>query len=314
MPLDPRRTAFVFPGQGSQIVGMGRGLAESKPEAAAAFREADEILGLPLSRICFEGPAGDLDQTEITQPALFTHSIAVLRALQKRHPDLRPACSAGHSLGELSALVAAGSLSFPDGLRLVRARGLAMRDAGAKSAGGMAAVLGLDVEVVEAACRKAASGGAVVQVANDNCPGQVVISGDETGLSAALAVLEARGARKLVRLAVSIAAHSALMGAAEMAFGRALDAAAWSDPQVVIWGNVSATPLRTREEIRADLAAQLTSRVRWTESVRGMIASGITHFIELGPGSVLTGLLRRIDKTATGIPLGDPASFSQLET
>jgi [acyl-carrier-protein] S-malonyltransferase len=211
--------------------------------------------------------------------------------------------------------VAAGSLSFPDGLRLVRARGLAMKAAGAMRPGGMAAVLGLDVEVVEAVCREAASaGGAIVQVANDNCPGQVVISGDETGLSAALAGLETRGARKLVRLAVSIAAHSALMGAAEEDFRRALDAAAWSDPQVVIWGNVSASPLRTRGEIRADLAAQLTSRVRWTESVRGMTASGITHFIELGPGAVLTGLLRRIDRTATGLALGDPESFAQLET
>lgn len=294
---------------------MGRSLAENEPVAAAAFREADETLGLPLSQICFQGPAADLDQTEITQPALFTHSVAVLRVLQERNPDLRPACSAGHSLGELSALVAAGSISFPDGLRLVRARGLAMKEAGAKHPGGMAAVLGLDVDVVEAVCREATSaGGAVVQVANDNCPGQVVISGDETGLSAALAGLETRGARKLVRLAVSIAAHSALMGAAEESFRRALDAAAWSDPQVVIWGNVSASPLQTREEIRADLAAQLTSRVRWTESVRGMIASGITHFIELGPGTVLTGLLRRIDRAATGLALGDPESFSQLET
>jgi [acyl-carrier-protein] S-malonyltransferase len=294
---------------------MGRSLAEHEPGAAAVFREADETLGLPLSRICFEGPAGDLNQTEITQPALFTHSVAVLRALQQRNPDLRPACSAGHSLGELSALVAAGSLSFTDGLRLVRARGLAMKEAGAIHPGGMAAVLGLDVEVVEAVCQEASSAsGAIVQVANDNCPGQVVISGDETGLSAALAGLEIRGARKLVRLAVSIAAHSALMGAAEDSFRRALDAAAWSDPQVAIWGNVSASPLQTRGEIRADLAAQLTSRVRWTESVRGMIASGITLFLELGPGTVLTGLLRRIDRAATGLALGDPESFSQLDT
>jgi [acyl-carrier-protein] S-malonyltransferase len=313
MTLDPSRTAFVFPGQGSQTVGMGRALSESESEAAAVFQQADQILGLPLSRICFEGPASELDQTHITQPALFTHSTAVLHVLQKRFPELSPACAAGHSLGQFSALVAAGSLSFADGLRLVRARGLAMKRAGERSRGGMAAVLGLEVEAVEAACRQASeSTGAVVQVANDNCPGQVVISGAEAGLAAAVPLLEQAGARKVVRLAVSIAAHSALMQAAQEEFQRALDAADLFAPRLPVWGNVSAAPLRTREQIQADLAAQLTSRVRWTETIRGLVTAGITHFIELGPGDVLTGLLRRIERSATGIPVGDPPGLARL--
>lgn len=313
MTLDPSRTAFVFPGQGSQTVGMGRALSQSEAEAAAVFREADEALGLPLSRLCFEGPAADLDQTDVTQPALFTHSTAVLRVLQKRHPKLSPACAAGHSLGQFSALVAAGSLSFADGLRLVRARGLAMKRAGEASRGGMAAVLGLAVEAVGAACHEAAQvSGAVVQVANDNCPGQVVISGAEAGLAAALPLLEQAGARKVVRLAVSIAAHSALMQPAQDEFQRALDAADISAPRLPVWGNVSAAPLRTRDEVRADLAAQLTSRVRWTESVRGMLDAGVGAFVELGPGNVLTGLLRRIDRAASGWAVGDPEALAQL--
>ena len=313
MTLDPSRTAFIFPGQGSQTVGMGRALAEAEAEAAAVFQQGDRILGLPLSRICFEGPAVELDQTDITQPALFTHSTAVLRVLQKRLPELSPACAAGHSLGQFSALVAAGSLSFADGLRLVRARGLAMKRAGEMSRGGMAAVLGLEVEAVEAACRQAAeSTGAVVQVANDNCPGQVVISGAEAGLAAAVPLLEQAGARKVVRLAVSIAAHSALMQAAQEEFQRALDAADLSAPRLPVWGNVSAAPLRTREQIHADVAAQLTSRVRWTETIRGLVTAGITNFIELGPGDVLTGLLRRIERSATGIPVGDPPGLARL--
>lgn len=313
MTLDPSRTAFVFPGQGSQAVGMGRSLAQSEAEAAAVFQEADRILGLPLSRICFEGPAVELDQTDITQPALFTHSTAVLRVLQQRLPGLTPACAAGHSLGQFSALVAAGSLSFADGLRLVRARGLAMKHAGERSRGGMTAVLGLEVDAVAEACRQAAQlTGAVVQVANDNCPGQVVISGAEAGLAAAVPLLEQAGARKVVRLAVSIAAHSALMQPAQEEFQRALDAADLSAPRLPVWGNVSAAPLRTPDEVRADLAAQLTSQVRWTESIRGMVDSGIRQFAELGPGNVLTGLLRRIDRAVSGYPVGDTEGLDQL--
>jgi [acyl-carrier-protein] S-malonyltransferase len=178
----------------------------------------------------------------------------------------------------------------------------------------MAAVLGLDVEAVAEACLEAsADSGSVVQIANDNCPGQVVISGEEAGLAAALALLKARGARKLVRLAVSIAAHSPLMQAAQEDFQRALDAATVSPPQLPVWGNVSAAPLHTLEQVRGDLAAQLTSPVRWAESVRGMIASGITLFAELGSGDVLTSLLRRIDRAATGLAVGDPTGLAQLE-
>ncbi|MEW6567085.1 MAG: ACP S-malonyltransferase [Chloroflexota bacterium] len=312
MVLDPQTTAFVFPGQGSQVVGMGRALAESDSQAAAVFRQAEHILETPLSQICWQGPADVLNDTLNTQPALLTHSVAVLRALQARFPSLRAAFAAGHSLGEFSALVAAGAISFADALRLVRARGQAMRSAGECSPGGMAAVLGLEASEVEQVCLSVAGAGGTVQVANDNCPGQVVISGDETALRQAIAELERHGAKRVVRLAVSIAAHSPLMHSAQDEFNRALDAAPIRDPEIPVVGNVSAAPLQTAAQIRADLNAQLTSQVRWADSIRRMVASGVRTFLELGSGSVLTGLLRRIDPATRGIALDAPESFQLL--
>jgi [acyl-carrier-protein] S-malonyltransferase len=306
-------TALLFPGQGSQSVGMGKELAAAEPLAAETFRQADELLGLPLSRLCFEGPASDLDRTDITQPALLTHSVAVQRVLEHRFPHLRYIAAAGHSLGEFSALVAAGSLSFEEGLRLVRERGLAMKRAGELHPGGMAAVLGLEVAQVEQACQHAADQtGSVVQIANDNSPGQIVISGEEAALAVAVEQCRSMGAKKTVRLAVSIAAHSALMDHAQAHFTTALAGARIRAPRLAVFGNVSAAPLRSEADVRIDLSAQLTSRVRWTESVRAMIAAGATRFLELGPGSVLTGLLRRIDREASGAAVGDPHALAQL--
>lgn len=314
MTIDPRRTGLLFPGQGSQAVGMGHPLAHSEAVAAQTFSEADAILGFPLSRICWEGPPETLHDTEYTQPALLTHSVAVLRTLHKHRPDFVPACTAGHSLGEFSALVACGALSFAEALRLVRARGLAMKQAGEQTPGGMAAVLGMDTPQVEAICRQTARAlGGVVQVANDNCPGQVVISGDERCLTAAMQALRISGARKLIRLAVSIASHSPLMTAAQSAFAPIVDQAPFGDPAMPVIGNVTASPLRTAAEIRADVRAQLTSPVRWTESIRAMVLMEVDTFLELGSGSVLTGLVRRIEPEARAHALDSLESLAVLE-
>lgn len=312
-PANPS-IAFLFPGQGSQRLGMGRALAQSEPQAAVIFQKADEQLGFALSRICWEGPGEALNETANTQPALLTHSVAVLQALAIRFPDLRPTFVAGHSLGELSALVAAGALSFEEALHLVRERGLAMQKAGQMHPGGMAAVLGLDLAQVEEACHAAsdqAEGG--VWVANDNCPGQIVISGDEGAVAIAEELLSARGARKVVRLAVSIAAHSPLMIPAQLIFNEVLNTADVRDPQIPVIGNVSAAPLDYRTAVIRDLSAQLTERVRWSESIRAMRAAGVETFLEIGSGNVLCGLLRRIDRSAKSLALDAPDTFASLE-
>ncbi|HMK08114.1 MAG TPA: ACP S-malonyltransferase [Anaerolineales bacterium] len=310
MPPDPLHTAFLFPGQGSQKVGMGKELSEADASARAVFAEADDILGFPLSRFCWQGPAEELNETDVTQPALLTHSVAVLRALQARRPGWVPGAVAGHSLGEFSALVAAGALEFAAALRLVRERGRLMKEAGRRQPGGMAAILGLDVEAVESVCRAVeAETGRTVQVANDNCPGQIVISGDEAALATALERLSAAGAKRAIRLAVSIAAHSALMAPALESFAGAVDGAAIVDPRLPVVGNVGAAPLRTAVEIRADVKAQLTARVRWTESVRRMIGDGVQAFAEVGTGDVLIGLIRRIDRSPALMALDAPATL-----
>jgi len=313
MAPHPQTTAFLFPGQGSQQVGMGKQLAQRFAQAAEAFAEADEILGFHLSRLCWEGPAEALDDTANTQPALLTHSIAVLRTLQAEHPQIRPVLTAGHSMGEYSALVCAGSLDFPDALRLVRARGEAMKLAGGLGPGGMAAVLGMEAEVVEQACRLASQeSGEPVQLANDNCPGQLVISGSEAALSRALELLKESGARRLVRLAVSIAAHSPLMEPGQQQFNQALDYTPLRAPQVTILGNVGALPLLDVDDIRGELRAQLTSRVRWTETIQAMAAQGVTTFLELGSKDVLTRLAGRITPGLAARSLDEPESFAGL--
>jgi [acyl-carrier-protein] S-malonyltransferase len=292
---------------------MGRELAAADPSARAVFAEADDVLGFSLSRLCWDGPAEELNDTAVTQPALLTHSIAVLRALEARRPGFAPAIVAGHSLGEFSALVCAGSLEFAPALRLVQARGRLMKDAGQRNPGGMAAVLGLEVEPIDEICRAvAAETGRVVQVANDNCPGQIVISGDESALTAAMERLAAAGAKRTIRLAVSIAAHSALMGPAVEPFGREVDEAGIRHPSMSVVGNVGAEPLSSADAIRADVKAQLTSRVRWTESVRRMIADGTQLFAEVGTGEVLIGLIRRIDRAPALVALDQPDSLDSF--
>ncbi len=299
--MSQEAVAFVFPGQGSQFVGMGRELA-AFPEAQQVFAQADEVLGWPLSRLCFDGPEADLNDTINTQPAILVHSVAVLRVLEQR-TDLKKqlALVAGHSLGEFSALVCAGALSFPDGLELVRERGRLMKLAGEQHPGAMAAILGLDRTAVEAVCSEAARmTDQPVQVANDNCPGQIVISGDKAALDKAVELAKAQRG-KVRPLAVSIASHSALMAGAAQEFRAALDSAPWNEPRIPVIANVTARPV-SRGSMSDLLVAQLTSPVRWTESVQFMIGKGVTYFVEVGPKDVLCGLIKRIDSAVTAQP------------
>ena len=302
-------TAFVFPGQGSQFVGMGRELA-TLSEAQQVFAQADEVLGFALSRLCFEGPEVELNDTSNTQPAILTHSIAMLRVLETQ-TSLKPAMVAGHSMGEFSALVCAGALSFPDALRLVRERGRLMKQSGEQHPGGMAAILSLDRTTVEGICAEASqSTGQPVQVANDNCPGQLVISGDKVALEKALELAKARKA-KCRPLAVSIAAHSPLMAGAAQEFRAVLESAQWAEPRIPVIANATARRVG-RGDVIDRLVAQLTSPVRWTESVQFMAGRGVTRFVEVGPKDVLCGLIRRIDTAMTAHAVGKPEDLAAL--
>lgn len=289
-------TAFLFPGQGSQVVGMGQDLAAAYPIAKQTFDEADDLLGFSLSNLCFNGPAEELNDTLNTQPALYVCSLATLRVLQAELPEAVPAFAAGHSFGEFTALAAFGSLSFADGLALVRERGRLMKEAGTQYPGAMAAILSLEIDAVRDICERAsAQTGGTLVVANDNCPGQIVISGDDATLEQALVLAKEAGARRALKLAVSIAAHSPLMQPASEEFRKAVEATSFSVPSVPVYGNVNAAPLPTVEAIRAELGAQLTSPVRWRESMLAMIVDGAEQFVEIGPKDVLTGLMKRID-------------------
>jgi len=286
-----RKIAFLFPGQGSQFVGMAADLAEAYPLAAATLAEADEALGLDLAQVMRDGPAEALTATEIAQPAILAHSVALWRLL--REAGVAPALVAGHSLGEYSALVAAGSLEYPVALGLVRERGLLMAQCGAQAGGVMSAVLGLDAAAVEAVVMQAQQEGVVV-VANYNSPGQVVISGEVAAVRRAEELAQAAGARAAVRLKVSGAFHSPLMAPAADRLRERLRQTPLREAAVPVVSNVDAEPRQAAEALREALGRQITGSVRWAESVRGMVLAGVECFVEVGPGEVLTGLMKRI--------------------
>ncbi len=313
--IDWSITVLTFPGQGSQVVGMGADLAAHYPVAKATFDEADSIYGAGFSKMLFEGPAEALDRTDNTQPALYVVGMAAYRVLEALYGPLTPMATAGHSLGEFTALTAAGALSYADGLRLVRERGRLMYEAGEISPGGMAALLGAEMDDARAICEAAqAATGKPVVIANDNCPGQIVVSGDNQAVDRAIELAEERGIKRAIRLAVSVATHSPLMAHASADFQKALNATAFSTPKVPIIGNTTAAALHSTEDILAELRAQLTQTVRWAESVRTLRALGAQIFVEPGSKDVLTGLLKRIDRSATGIAVNSVASIQALAT
>ena len=313
MKLDAKTTVFVFPGQGSQAVGMGCELASAYDVARKTFEEADSILHSPFSKLMWEGPESELNDTINTQPALFVHSMASFQVFSHLYPDLKPAALAGHSLGELSALAAAEALSFESGLRLVRKRGELMKKAGEMNPGGMAAILNLDIPSLEKVCAEASRAGEPVQVANDNCPGQVVISGAKAAVERAMEGAKAAGAKRAIPLAVSIAAHSKLMDSIQGEWNEAVNNAGITDAKIQIIGNVVAKSIQSAADLRLDIQSQLQSRVRWTETIQLLTGQGITSFVEAGTGNVLLGLIRRINPSTMGYPLSNPSDFVMLE-
>ncbi len=283
--------AFVFPGQGAQFTGMGKDLYDNSPMAKDLFLQANDILGFNITDLMFEGTAEDLKQTKVTQPAVFLHSVISAKALGA---DFQPDMVAGHSLGEFSALTAAGALSFEDGLTLVSKRAIAMQKACEMNPSTMAAVLGLADESVEEICQGIAA--EVVVAANYNCPGQVVISGTKAGIELAAEQLKSAGAKRVLSLAVGGAFHSPLMEPARQELAEAIEATNIVMPVCPVYQNVDAKPYTNPAQIKANLVAQLTSPVRWTQSVKNMLADGTDEFVELGPGQVLTGLIAKIRK------------------
>lgn len=314
---EPARTvAFVFPGQGSQSVGMGRELAAASPAAAAVFAEADEALGEQIGRLAWEGPAETLDLTTNAQPALLAASIAYLAAMRERWAAAgvaapAPAFAAGHSMGQYSALVAAGALRLGDAVRLVRERGRLMQASGSGREGRMAALIGLDdarlPELVAAASRHGVFG-----VANRNSPGQVVVSGERPAVEAALGLAKELGAKRAIELPVSVAAHSPLMAEAADGMARLLATIPFADPSPPLLANADARPIATADAARAELVEHLTTGVDWVGAVERMAAAGVTTFVEVGPGRVLTGLIRRIAPDATALATDDPAAPDHL--
>ena len=281
------KQAYVFPGQGAQFSGMGKELYQTSAEAKALFDKANEILGFNITEIMFEGTADELKQTKVTQPAVFLHSVILAKVL-----GITPYAVAGHSLGEFSALVVAGALSFEDGLRLVAKRAMAMQACCENQPGGMAAILNLEDSVVEQVCAEVDG---VVVAANYNCPGQLVISGADEAVDAACVKLKEAGARRALRLPVGGAFHSPLMEPARAELEQAISEVEFHTPVCPIYQNVDAKPYTDPEQIKANLIAQLTAPVRWTQIAQAMVADGVEAFTELGPGSVLQGLIKKVD-------------------
>ena len=297
---------LVFPGQGSQSVGMGKALCEAYPQLRQVYDEASTVLGYDVAALCFEGPAEKLNLTEHTQPALLVSSIAALRALQPF--GIKPVAVAGHSLGEYSALVAAGGLSYRDAVGIVQKRGRYMSEAVPTGTGLVAALLGLGADAVKEVCREAASAG-VVQAANFNSPGQVVIAGEKAAVERAIEIAKTKGCKKAVPLPVSVPVHTPLMQKAADRLAKDLAAIAWSDLHMPLINNAEAKQIAKATDIQASLVRQLPSSVLWEDSMKTMAAMGVRTFIEVGPGSVLTGLIKRIVPEAVTMNVNDPKSL-----
>lgn len=302
------KLALVFPGQGSQFVGMGRALYEGSEAARRIIERADAVLGFPLSTLAFEGPSEELEDTFNAQPAILTTSVAALEAVKEQAAasgvNLDPAAVAGHSVGEFTALVAAGSLGFDEALTLVRERGRLMKEAGSERPGGMAAVLGLDDAALEDVVAESRGDGILV-IANANCPGQTVISGEVEPLTRAIDLAKERGAKRVVRLAISIASHSPLMSGVATQLQQVIAGMAIQSPRVPIIANASGAALTTVDQIRLELDHHVESPVNWTRSVLNMVDSGVTTFLEIGPGQALTGLIKRISGDVVTLRLED---------
>jgi [acyl-carrier-protein] S-malonyltransferase len=310
------KIAFVFPGQGSQFVGMGRALAESSPEAAAVFAAADAALGEPLTRLAWEGPEEELNRTENAQPALLAASIAYLAAVRAAWAELEvdipePVFAAGHSMGQYSALVASGALGLADAVRLVRTRGQLMQASGTGRDGRMAALIGLDDAKLPELVERASVHG-IYGVANRNSPGQVVMSGERAAVEASLAIAKELGAKRAIELPVSVAAHSPLMADAAAGMAQVLADIAFRDPEPPLLANADARVITTADACRAELVDHLTTGVDWVGAVEAMRAQGVSVFIEIGPGQVLTGLIRRIAPDAMALALDDKAAADRL--
>jgi [acyl-carrier-protein] S-malonyltransferase len=304
------KTAYIFPGQGSQKVGMGRDLYDSFAPAKAVFEEADRVLGFPLSKLCFEGPEEELRQTINAQPALVTMSIACYRAALAASTSkniVAPVFAAGHSLGEYTALVLSGVLDFATTVCLARERGRLMHEAGQKTPGAMAAILGLDEAAVEALCRETGT-----WLANINCPGQLVISGAKENIEKAMVAAKARGAARVLPVQVSGAFHSPLMQPAADGLSAIISRLTFKDPRVPVIANTSARPLTDGRAVKEELMQQLCNSVRWQSSIQYMIEAGVTTFVEIGPGTVLSGLLKRINKDVKALNIGNAAELGNL--
>jgi [acyl-carrier-protein] S-malonyltransferase len=298
------KTALLFAGQGAQVVGMGKDLAGQHASARAWFDRANAALGYDLAGVCFHGPESDLTRTENAQPGIFLASWAALELLREQVPSLRFEATAGLSLGEFTALTAAGAMSFEDGLKTVRLRGRYMQEACETTQGGMAALIGLDEAATRALCQEAG-----VELANLNCPGQIVISGHAERMAAACELAKAKGARRALPLPVAGAYHSALMASAQPKLEAALRSIQLNPPSVPVISNVTAQPHGAPPDIQRRLVEQVTSPVRWEDSMRHLLAQGFTRFIELGPGTALTGFMKRMDKSARVLNVADAASL-----